>query len=44
MIQEADAGFLFRAPQKIAEEYKNIPCFSEYNDLLEAIKKEISAP
>jgi phosphoserine/homoserine phosphotransferase len=38
MIQEADAGFLFRAPERIAAEYQHIQAFTEYDKLLDAIK------
>ena len=40
MLQEADAGFLFRAPERITAEYKH-PCFYEYSELLSAIKKTL---
>jgi phosphoserine/homoserine phosphotransferase len=42
MIQEADAGFLFRAPDRISAEYRQIPAFTEYDELLSAIKAELN--
>ncbi len=38
MIHEADGGCLFRAPQKILEEEKDIHLVTEYKDLLSEIK------
>jgi phosphoserine/homoserine phosphotransferase len=37
MIQEADSGCLFRAPQKIRDDYSHIPCVDTYDDLLSKI-------
>jgi phosphoserine/homoserine phosphotransferase len=37
MIREADGGCLFRAPQKIRDDYPAIPCGDTYGDLLEHI-------
>jgi phosphoserine/homoserine phosphotransferase len=37
MIREARAGCLFRAPQKIREDYPRIPCVDTYDGLLEQI-------
>jgi phosphoserine/homoserine phosphotransferase len=37
MICEARAGCLFRAPQKIRENYPRIPCVDTYDELLEQI-------
>jgi phosphoserine/homoserine phosphotransferase len=34
MIQEASDGCLFRAPQKIRDDYPHIPCVDTYDDLL----------
>jgi phosphoserine/homoserine phosphotransferase len=34
MIREADAGCLFRAPEKIREDYPGIPCVDTYEALL----------
>ena len=39
MIQASKAGFLFRSTEKIIKEYPQYPAFTEYSDLLEAIKK-----
>ncbi len=38
MIQAGKNGFLFRTTDQIRADYPNIPAFTEYNDLLEAIK------
>lgn len=38
MIQAGKNGFLFRTTDKIRADYPDIPAFTEYNDLLEAIK------
>lgn len=42
MIQAGKAGFLFRSTEQIKKEYPQYPAFEEYNDLLKAIKKELS--
>ncbi len=42
MIKQAEAGFLFRPPEHIAEEYCQFPAFSEYNELLSAVKKVLA--
>ena len=39
MIREADGGCLFRAPQAIREEYKNLVCADTFDDLLNEINK-----
>ena len=39
MIQASKAGFLFRSTEKIIKEYPQYPAFTEYSDLLDAIKK-----
>ncbi len=39
MIQASKAGFLFRTTDKIKADYPNIPAFTEYSQLLEAIKE-----
>ena len=39
MIKASKAGFLFRSTEKIIKEYPQFPAFTEYSDLLEAIKK-----
>ncbi len=41
MIQASKAGFLFRTTDKIKADYPNIPAFTEYKDLLAAIKKAL---
>ncbi len=41
MIQASKAGFLFRTTDKIKNDFPNIPAFTEYDDLLNAIKKEL---
>ena len=42
MIQAGKAGFLFRTTNQIKQDYPQYPAFTEYSDLLEAIKKELS--
>jgi phosphoserine/homoserine phosphotransferase len=37
MIQEADGGCLFRAPQKIRDDYSHIPCVDTFDDLMSQI-------
>lgn len=41
MIKQSEAGFLFRPPKHIAEEYNQFPAFTEYAQLLDAVKKVI---
>ncbi|MBR6503657.1 MAG: bifunctional phosphoserine phosphatase/homoserine phosphotransferase ThrH [Firmicutes bacterium] len=38
MIQASKAGFLFRAPENVIKEFPQYPAFTEYSDLLAAIK------
>ena len=38
MIQASKAGFLFRAPQNVIEQFPEYPAFTEFDDLLAAIK------
>ena len=38
MIEASKAGFLFRTTDKIKNDYPNIPAFTEYSELLAAIK------
>lgn len=38
MIEASKAGFLFRTTDKIKNNYPNIPAFTEYSELLAAIK------
>lgn len=42
MIHQADCGCLFRAPEKILEEEKNLKLVTDYDDLLEEIKAFIN--
>lgn len=42
MIQASKAGFLFRSTEAIKKDYPQYPAFEEYDDLLDAIKKELS--
>lgn len=42
MIHQADGGCLFRAPEKILEEEKNLKLVTDYDDLLEEIKAFIN--
>ena len=41
MIQASKAGFLFKSPKSIQEQYPDIPAYEEYDELLEAIKKPL---
>ena len=41
MIQASKAGFLFRSTDKIKSEYPDIPTCETFDELLEAIKKEL---
>lgn len=41
MIQASKAGFLFRTTDKIKAEYPQYPAFTEYSELLNAIKKVV---
>ena len=42
MIQASKAGFLFRTTDKIKADYPQYPAFTEYSELLNAIKEVIS--
>ena len=42
MIQASKTGYLFRSTESIIKEYPQFPAFTEYSELLNAIKKEIS--
>ncbi|MDE6025088.1 MAG: bifunctional phosphoserine phosphatase/homoserine phosphotransferase ThrH [Lachnospiraceae bacterium] len=42
MIKASKAGFLFRSTEQIKADYPELPAFEEYNELLSAIKEEIS--
>jgi phosphoserine/homoserine phosphotransferase len=39
MIEEADGGCLFRAPEKIRHDYPHIPCVDSFDELLGRIEK-----
>lgn len=41
MIKQAEKGFLFRPPQHIQEEYSQFQSFVAYEDLFNAIEKEV---
>lgn len=41
MIQASKAGFLFRSPDQIKKDHPELPAFETYDELLEAIKKEL---
>ena len=41
MLGEADAGFLFHAPDNIKQQFPQFPAVDEYNELLVLIKKAI---
>lgn len=41
MILNSKAGFLFRSTDKIKADYPDLPAFETYDELLDAIKKEI---
>jgi len=42
MIQASKAGFLFRSTEQIKKDYPQFPAFETYDELLAAIKNEIS--
>ena len=42
MIQASKAGFLFRSTEKIIKDYPQYPAFTEYSELLNAIKKVVN--
>ncbi|HEU5082413.1 MAG TPA: bifunctional phosphoserine phosphatase/homoserine phosphotransferase ThrH [Acidimicrobiales bacterium] len=41
MLAEADAGFLFRAPDNVIAEFPQFPACTEYDELLAAITAEL---
>ncbi len=41
MINASKAGFLFKSPDKIKEDNPDLPAFDTYDELLDAIKKEL---
>ncbi len=42
MIKQSQAGFLFRAPEHIIKDNPDVKAFTEYSQLLDAIKKTIA--
>ncbi|MBQ7676849.1 MAG: bifunctional phosphoserine phosphatase/homoserine phosphotransferase ThrH [Lachnospiraceae bacterium] len=42
MITNSKAGFLFKSPVAIREQYPDIPAFEEYGELLAAIRAELT--
>ena len=42
MIKQSQTGFLFRAPEHIIKDNPDVQAFTEYSQLLDAIKKEIA--
>lgn len=43
MLEEADAGFLFRAPKNVIEEFPQYPCTDDYAELRSFIDKAASS-
>ena len=43
MIQASKAGFLFRSTEQIIKDYPQYPAYTEYSELLGAIKKIINS-
>ena len=41
MLAAADAGFLFRAPDNVIEEFPQFPALTTYDDLLSAITDQL---
>ncbi len=41
MLGQADAGFLFHAPESIRAQFPQFPAFDEYEDLMQAIRQEL---
>jgi phosphoserine/homoserine phosphotransferase len=44
MIEEADSGCLFRAPEKIRRDYPQIPCVDGFDELLGRIEDFLNRP
>jgi phosphoserine/homoserine phosphotransferase len=44
MINEADGGCLFRAPEPIRRDYPGIPCVESYGELMARIEKFLAVP
>jgi phosphoserine / homoserine phosphotransferase len=41
MLGQANAGFLFHAPESIRAQFPQFPAFDEYDDLMAAIRREL---
>ena len=41
MLQQADAGILFRAPENVRREFPQFPCADDHSTLLDLIRKRI---
>lgn len=41
MLQEADAGFLFRAPENVKAQFPQFPAVEDYADLLQRIREAV---
>ncbi|MEP6664719.1 MAG: bifunctional phosphoserine phosphatase/homoserine phosphotransferase ThrH, partial [Verrucomicrobiota bacterium] len=41
MLMEANAGFLFHAPENIKKQFPQFTAFEEYSDLMQAFRMEI---
>ena len=41
MLAAADAGFLFRSPANVIDEFPQFPAFTEYDDLLDAFTSHL---
>ncbi|MEE0999948.1 MAG: bifunctional phosphoserine phosphatase/homoserine phosphotransferase ThrH, partial [Treponemataceae bacterium] len=42
MIKQAEKGFLFRAPEHIINDNSDVKAFTEYSELLAAVKEQIA--
>ncbi len=42
MIQASKAGFFFKSPESIRQQYPEIPAYEEYDELLAAIRKAVT--
>jgi phosphoserine/homoserine phosphotransferase len=43
MLSEADVGFLFHAPEPIKKQFPQFKGYEKYADLLDAIKRAMTA-
>ena len=43
MLAAADAGFLFRAPDRVIEEFPQFPALSDYDELLSSLTEQLDA-